>query len=358
MNKNLLLLILSIVSVLHAENIQMTPEQEANWQIKLEVPQPSATLPLGEFITEVVTPPTLLHTITLPFEANVKKLHVANYQEVSKGEILADVTGTEWIETQQKAISDVIAYRSYEQLVARKNSLCKEEIIPKKECISANAELEAMKVKVSASKALLKSYGANDAMIDKLFKELVLSQTIQLRSTTDGRIVDMHAKPGKSTTPSDAIFVIQEKGSLWLESDIEAKRIQGLKEGESVEVTFDHHTFDTKILQLSPVINPQNQTRRIRLLVPSDVNVFPGLRSSANIILKHESIKIKKNAVIKIGDRQVVFYKTQNGYTSLPIEILAEDENYYFVKHARELKNKIAVTSVAILKNMSGDEDE
>ena len=71
MNKNVLLLILSIVSILHAENIQMTPEQEANWQIKLEVPQTSATLPLGEFITEVVTPPTLLHTITLPFEANV-----------------------------------------------------------------------------------------------------------------------------------------------------------------------------------------------------------------------------------------------------------------------------------------------
>ena len=358
MNKNLPLLILYIVSVLHAENIQMTSEQEENWQIKLEVPQATDTLPLGEFVTEVVTPPTLLHTINLPFEANVKKLYVANYQEVSQGEVLADVTGTEWIATQQKAISDVIAYRSFEQSVARKNTLCKEEIIPKKECISANAELEAMKVKVSASKALLQSYGANDEVIDTLYKDLVLSQTIQLRSTIDGRIVDLQATPGKSTSPSDAIFVIQEKGSLWLESDIEAKRVEGLKEGESVQITFNNHTFDTKILQLSPIINPENQTRRIRFLVPSGVNIFPGLRNTAKIVLKYESVKIKKNAVIKMGDRQVVFYKTKKGYTSLPIEILAEDERYYFVKDAPELKNNIAVTSVAILKNMSGNEDE
>lgn len=358
MNKKLLILLLMTFSALNAENIKMTPEQEANWQIKLEVPKSSQTLPLGEFITEVVTPPTLLHTIALPFEANVKKLYVAKYQKVSQGEVLADVTGTEWIETQQKAISDVIEYRYHEQLAARKNILCKEEIIPKKECTSANADLEANKIKVAASKALLKSYGANDEMISTLFKDLLLSQTIQLRSTIEGRIVDLHATPGKSTSPSDAIFVIQEEGPLWLESDIEAKRIQDLKEGESVQITLNNHTFDTQILQLSPVINPQNQTRRIRFLVPSNVTLFSGLRSTAKIVLKHNSLKIRKNAVIKIGDTQVVFYKNKEGYTSLPVEILAEDESYYFVNPSPELKNKIAVTSVAILKNMLGSEDE
>ena len=358
MNKKLLFLILSAFSTLNAENIKMTPEQEANWQIELEVPKSSQTLPLGDFMAEVLTPPTLLHTIALPFEANVQKLYVANYQKVSQGDILADVTGTEWIETQQKAISDVIAYKYHEQLVERKNILCQEEIIPKKECTSANVELEASKVKLAASKALLKSYGADDAMLSKLFDDLILSQTIQLKSMIDGRIVGLNATLGKSTTPSDAIFILQEKGPLWLESDIEAKRTEGLSEGENVQITFDRYTFDTKILQLSPVINPENQTRRIRFLVPSDIAIYPGLRSTAKIVLKHDTLKIKKNAVIKIGETQVVFYKDSMGYTSFPVEILAEDENYYFVKPSPELKNRIAVTSVAILKNMLGSEDE
>ena len=357
MTKQLILLTL-FTFALNAENIVLTPEQEANWQIKVEVPQNSKRLPLGEFITEVVTPPTLLHTISLPFEANVKKLHVANYQEVTKGQILADVTGTEWIETQQKAISDAIEFKHHEHLAERKNMLCKEEIIPQKECVAANAELEADKIKVAASKALLKSYGASDEMIFNLFKDLKLSQTIQLRSSVDGRIVKLDATPGKSTSPSDALFVIQEKGALWIESAIEAKRTQGLKEGQKVQIVLDDQTFDTTILQLSPVINPENQTRQIRFLVPENIDIFSGLRSTAKIILLQESLKIRKNAVIKVGEAQVVFYKSKEGYTSLPIQILSEDDTYYFVKPSPLLKNKIAVSSVAILKNMLGSEDE
>ena len=67
MKKQFILLTL-FTFALNAENIVLTPEQEANWQIKVEAPQNSQRLPLGEFISEVVTPPTLLHTISLPFE--------------------------------------------------------------------------------------------------------------------------------------------------------------------------------------------------------------------------------------------------------------------------------------------------
>jgi len=357
MTKKLIFLTLSTL-ILNAENIILTPEQVANWQIKVETPQSSDKLPLGEFVTEVVTPPTLLHTISLPFEANVKKLYVANYQYVKKDQVLADVTGTEWISTQQKAISDAIEFKHHEHLAERKNMLCKEEIIPQKECVAANAELEADQIKVSASKALLKSYGASDEMISNLFKDLKLSQTIQLRSTVEGRIVKLHATPGKSTNPTDALFIIQEKGSLWLESAIEATIVENLYEGQKVEIMLGSNTFDTTILQLSPMINPENQTRHIRFLVPADINIFAGLRTSAKITIFQKSLKIIKNAVIKDGDTQIVFVKNKEGYTSVPVEILTEDDRYYFVKPSSMLENKIAVNSLAVLKNILGSEDE
>lgn len=343
---------------LQAESIVLTPEQEANWQIKTEAPHPSEKLPLGEFIAEVVTPPSLLHTITLPFEANVQTLNVAKYEKVNKGQVLAEVTGTEWIETQQKAIADAIELRHQTNLTERKNILCREEIIPQKECVTANAELETDKIKVSASKALLKSYGASDDMIGKLFKDLTLSQTIEVKSSVKGSVVELHAAPGKSTSPTDALFVIQKEGPLWLESAIEAKRTGGLREGQKVQIVFDNHTFETSILQLSPVINHENQTRDIRFLVPSAVKIFSGLRSSAKIILLEQSLKIRKDAVIKVGEAQVVFYKNKNGYTTLPIDIVSEDDTYYFVKPSPLLKNSIAISSVAILKSMLGSEDE
>ena len=354
----LLLLTLLTFSVLHAENIQMTPEQEENWQIKVEAPQSSKRLPLGEFITEVVTPPSLLHIISLPFEANVKKLNVAKHQKVTKGFVLAEVTGTEWIAIQQKAIADAIEFRHHTHLTERKNMLCKEEIIPQKECVAANAELETDKIKVAASKALLTSYGASDEMIKTLFKDLKLSQTMKIKSTVDGHIVELHASPGKSTSPSDALFIIQEKGSLWLESHIEVQRTENLQEGQKVQIILANQTFNTTILQISPVINPENQTRQIRFSVPSDKNIFSGLRGSAKFTILGESLKVQKTSVIKEGDTQIVFIKTKEGFTAVPVKILAEDNTHYYIESSDRLQNKIAVNSIAILKNMLGDSDE
>lgn len=357
MKKQLIFLALFICS-LNAETITLTPEQEANWKIKTEIPKSSDRLPLGEFIVEVVTPPSLLHTVSLPFEANVQTLNVARYEKVDKGGILAEVTGTEWIETQQKAIAEVIEFRYHQHLTERKNLLCKEEIIPQKECVTANAELETDRIKVFASKAMLKSYGASDEMIDKLLKDLTLFPTIEIKSSVKGSVVQLLAAPGKSISPTEALFVIQQDGPLWIESSIEAYRAEVLREAQKVEIVLENHTFDSSILQISPVINHENQTREIRFLVPSDIKIFPGLRNSAKIILLEQCIKIRKDSVIKVGEAQVVFYKNKHGYTPLPVDIVSEDNQYYFVKPSPLLKNKIAISSVAILKSMLGNEDE
>lgn len=343
---------------LQAQPITLTPEQEKNWQIKLESPKLSQRLPLGDFIAQVVTPPTLLHTISLPFEANVKELSVALYQEVKKGDILAKVTGTQWIAIQQKAIAEAIEYKHHSHLTERKNMLCKEEIIPQKECMAANAELKADRIRVAASKALLKSYGANTLMIERLFASLTLSPTAEVKSSVDGRIVSLGATPGKSTSPSDALFVIQEKGSLWLESDIEAQRAKVLKEGQKVHIVLDDIAFDTTILQISPVINPQNQTRQVRFLIPQDVDVAAGFRGNAHISFAAKSIVITKTSVIKDGKHQIIFVKNNKGYMSVAIDILAEDDNHYFVKPTQDIKGEIASSSVAILKNLLGGSDE
>jgi len=347
-----------LFSMATAQEVSLTEEQEKNWQISMEKPLVSSMLPLGDFVAQVVTPPSLLHTISLPFEANIKQLNVAMYQEVKKGEMLAKVTGTQWISIQQEAIANVIAFRHQEQLNTRKNILCKEEIIPQKECVAANAQLESAKIKVSASKALLESYGASEQMISMLFKALKLTPTMNVISSVEGRVVVLGATPGKSTNPSDALFVIQTKGQLWLESDIEAKRVKGLQEGQEVRIGLDGTTFDTEILHISPVINAQNQTRQVRFVIPKDIDIVAGLRGNAYISFAKKSVKISKTSVIKSGDKQIVFVKTTKGYRDVMIEILSEDNSYYFIQPILGLEAGIASSSVAILKNMLGDSDE
>ena len=343
---------------LQAQEVSLNKEQSNNWQIKTQKPIGVSQLPLGEFIVEVSTPPSLLATISLPFEANVKKLSVANYQEVKKGQLLAEVTGTEWIATQQKAISDAIELRHHTHLAERKEMLCKENIIPKKECAAANAELKADKIKIVASKALLQSYGASEQTIDSLLNDFKLSSTIALKSPVDGRIITLNASPGKSTSPSDALFIIKKEGALWLESDIEATRTAILKEGQQVNITLANQNFDTTILQLSPTVNPLNQTRHVRFLVPDNIELLSGLRSSANIKQSVKSLKIAKTSIINHESNSIVFVKTTNGFNSVVVNILGEEAGYYFVAKTPQLQGEIATSSVAILKNLLGGEDE
>jgi len=356
--KKLFLLSILALGISHAETIKMTSQQAKNWDIQTQMPQKANRYPLGEFIVQVVTPPTLLHTISLPFEANVKKLYVAKYQAVKKGDILAEVTGTKWIEVQQKAISDAIEYKHHANLTARKNMLCKEEIIPQKECVAANAELKTDKIKVAAAKALLRSYGANETMIEELFETLKISPTLPIKSMVDGSIVQMHATPGKSTSPADALFVIQEKGQLWLEANIEAHRTIKLKEGQQVQIVVGDKMFNTTILQLSTVINPENQTRQIRFLFPKHITIASGLRTTAEVVLFGESVKVKKSSLTKVANTRIVFAKIADGFVAVPVKVLSEDDTYYYLQPNPRLNHEIAVNSVAILKNLLGGSDE
>jgi cobalt-zinc-cadmium efflux system membrane fusion protein len=357
MMKKLLLLALFSYT-LEAKELTLSQKEIATWGIKEAKVQKSEQVPLGSFIVEVTTPPTLIQTISLPFEAQVVSLDVALYQRVKKGDLLAQVSGTEWISAQKSAISDAIELRHHSHTAERKNRLCKEEIIPKKECIAANAELRTDRIKVAASKALLKSYGASEKMIDTLFNNLKIFASIPITAPTDGTIIELNAYPGKSTAPSSALFVIQKEGAFWLESDLPLIKTEMLKEGETVLLRIEGKTYKSKVLQIAPTLNQQNQTRHIRFSLPPKSGLLPGLRTNATLLLQKEAYKVPKKAVIKYEGDHIVFIKDGNKFQNIIVTILGEDNKYYYLKPDSRLSVPLVVSAVAVLKNMLGEGDE
>ena len=126
----------------------------------------------------------------------------------------------------------------------------------------------------------------------------------------------------------------------------------------AVEITLNNKIFETKVLQISPVINPQNQTRQVRFLLPEGQNISSGFIGSATLTLYADVLKVKKNSVIKEGLTHIVFTKTKDGFVAVPVEVLSEDDKYYYLKKTPKLQDPIATNSLAILKNLLGDRDE
>ena len=349
---------LGLLSILNAQTIELTPQQEQDWQITTQTPKASNTLPLGEFMAEVVTPPQNLYTITLPFEAQVKKLYVASYDSVKKGQLLAEVTGKDWIGIQQQFIEDAIELKHHGHVAERKNRLCKEEIIPKKECIAANAEYQADKIKVSASKALLRGYGASNQMINDLSSKLKISATIPLRSEVTGKLLELNIQAGKSTSPSDALFVLLKEGAMWLESDMLVQKAMHLSQGQRVQITFNQETFESKVLLHSPTIDPENQTQKVRFSLPSSAKFLSGMRNPATITQTQKALKVTKKSVINLEGKNSVFLKIDKGYEALAVEIVGEEGSNYYLKEMPKLHNPIATSSLLILKSLMEGEDE
>jgi len=344
--------------LLTAKTVELNEQQLKDWQIETAKAKSIETLPMGSFIAEVVTPPQYLYSVTLPFQAQVRKLNVAKYDQIKKGQLLATVTGHDWIKIQQQFIQDSIELKHHKHVAERKNRLCNEGIIPKKECTSANAEYKADKIKFATAKALLRGYGADEKSIKRLFNNLKISQTIPLRSAFSGKLLKLNIGVGKSTQPSESLFVIQKKGALWLEADLLVKKAQQLSDGESLTLEFFDETFKSKVLLHAPHINVENQTQKVRFSLPHTRKFVTGLRDMVKISLKHKALKVSKKSVISLGGVEVLFVQDKKGFTPVAIEILGEDEMHYFIKESIALEKPIVQTSVAILKSMIESEDE
>jgi len=354
-----LLTIISFATIsANAKILQLNEQALKDWHIKTEKAKRIEKLPLGSFMAEVVTPPQYIHTITLPFEAQVKSLNVAKYDSIKKGQLLAMVTGYDWIKIQQQFIQDSIELKHHKHLAERKNRLCTDGIIPKKECTAANAEYKADKIKFASAKALLRGYGANEKIINNLFNDFKISQNIPLRSHYSGKLLELNVGVGKSTQASQSLFVIQKEGALWLESDIDVKKARKLKDGATIFIHFGDEEFQSRVLLHAPNINVQNQTQRVRFTLDKKQKFLTGLREMAEIIVPQRALKISKESVISLGGTEVVFVQSIKGFDSESVKILGEEKNYYYVQDKPSLHQPIVTTSVAILKSMmeSGDE--
>ena len=358
MKKSIILIILTALLTLEADIIQLSEKQQKNWQIKTKMAERSDNLPLGKFMIEATTPPYFLRAITLAFDVQVVQLYVASYQHVDKGVVVADVSSPTWIDAQTDTISNIIAYKEIKTKAIRKNRLCKEGIIPQKECITTNSSLQNAKAKLSASKAVLSAYGADDETIEILEKTLKIKPTLSLISPVSGTIVELNAQVGKSVSASTPLMVFEEEGRKWLGAFIPQNTVKLLQEHNEVLITLDGKSYIATVVNFSPIINKQNQTRHVRFILNDDVKLLSGYKTNTTISMPASSLKIPKKSIVKVNGAYTLFVKIDKGYESIKVDVLAEDDNYYYIKEDKRLKNPIVTTSLTTLKSLLGGEDE
>lgn len=350
MNKILFILFVLCTNILLAD-ITLTQEQEKNWQIELSRAKETSFVPVATSMMRVTTPPKLLQTISLPYEAKVINLNKANFENVKKGELLAVLNSPTWIEAQKNALDANIEFFYSQNEANRKSKLCQEQIIAEKECIAADAELQRIKAKLSSAKNLLKSYGATDETIQKLTRDSTIVPNIELHSPTNGVIVQTNMKLGKNISATDTLFMIKTTGEDWLEGEITHTIANTLKPSQEIIVKIDNKEIKSKILLISPTINPQNQSRYIRISLSKDAKLIDGFIAKAELNIIKKALVITKKALSQNNTQNIVFVKKEQVYRPIKATVLAEDKNLCYLEYSDELIGDIAISQISILLN-------
>jgi Cu(I)/Ag(I) efflux system membrane fusion protein len=241
-----------------------------------------------------------LHHVHTKYEAYVEKLYV-NFtgQMVRQGDHLAALYSPELVATQQEYL---LAYRAQQRLG--------------QSGIESVAEGGTDLLEAARQRLLFWDVSAED--IAALERTGQVQRTIDLHADLPGYVLQKSAIHGMRVTPADILFDIADLSAVWILADVYESDLSTVELGTGAEVTLTYEpgrVWRGTVTYIDPTVEPGTRTIKVRVEVPNGDHVLkPDM--FADVVLRRqlgESLFVPESAVLKPGDRQLVFVDLGDG---------------------------------------------
>ena len=168
---------------------------------------------------------------------------------------------------------------------------------------------------------------------DKVSKDEVLAavesneslQRYEIKSDLAGTIIEKHAVPGEFVSEGEAIFIVADLSSVWVDLNIYRQDAARVKADQTVMIDGSDglHKDKGTIAYISPFGSENTQTLLARVVLPNpDGEWRPGLFVTGEILLEEVEVPVavKASAVQTFRDWTVLFVNEGNFYEPLVIE--------------------------------------
>ena len=232
----------------------------------------------------------LLEVVAARTEGVVTRLHVhAPFEQVRRGQVLAEITSPAWIEAQQEYLSLL------------------------------DAQSEAGRALRAAARERLRVIGVPEAAIQQIESKHAISGPTALISPIDGVISELGAREGAALTPGMPLFRISGLESVWMNARIpEAQRALAVvgSQVEAAAVAWPGVNFPGKLIAIQPQVDADSRTITARILLQNaHRRLAPGMFVSADIVAAEQrpQLVVPDEAVIATGERNVVITADEKG---------------------------------------------
>lgn len=149
----------------------------------------------------------------------------------------------------------------------------------------------------------------------------------EIKAPYSGVVTERLTEAGSFLQTGQGVVVLVSDENLELEADVPYNRLQGLDNGNQVEIVLDNDTRHTAIVRaIVPQENPRTRTRAVRFIPEFGVDSGTlAVEQSATVLIplgaERDIVSVHKDAVIRRGQQSLVYVVADEVAEMRPVQL-------------------------------------
>lgn len=300
--------------------VSLTPDARQRMGLTLGTVQKRAMARNIRTSARIVADETRLFRVTTKVEGWVGKLLVSvNGQAVRKGDPLLTIYSPQLVSAQQEYLS---ALQAAGALAAG----------------ASGDAAEGARTLMDSARQRLQLWDVSDEQIARLEKTRQAEKTLTLYAPASGFVMEKAVLAGQKIMPGDPLMVVADLSVVWGDADIYESDLPYVKMGMPMDLTLPYwpdKTFSGKVSFLSPSLDPESRTLKIRLEIPNP-ELLLKLEMYADASLSYplgEKLVAPEAAIMRTGERNYAFRDSGDGkLVPVKVSIGVRSDGYYEIR--------------------------
>jgi RND family efflux transporter MFP subunit len=335
--------------------IPLAPEQQKAFGIALAAPGPAGETLTRRYPAKVAVPNRQMRVVSAPQGGILSALLVAEGEQVTAGQVLAEIRSPELIETQSQYLEAVTRLALAESELKRDQMLHREGVIAERRLLESQAKQRELATQVEQRRQILALAGLSAEAIDTLTRTRALSSTLPVHAPIAGVVLEQMVSTGQAVAAAEPLYRVAQVRPLWLEIHVPVDQVAAVRAGS--RVLLPELGTEGTIITIGRMVHQEDQGVLVRAEVSDGTErLRPGQFVQAQLSSSAEETgwRVPAAAVVRNAGAAYLFVAREGGFEALPVTVLAEEEKTAVVSTLPGGRlgpeDQVAVSGVVALK--------
>jgi cobalt-zinc-cadmium efflux system membrane fusion protein len=336
------------------EQLIISDERMSELGVETQQLMPVSEIWSTSFPAEIVIPNAQVRVVNPILSGLVSALYVAEGDEVTKGQIIAEVSSPGFLQLQQDFIAAFGSYKLAQRNHQRNEELYNEGIISEKSYLGSGTILQEADAELYRARQLLEFSGLSEGQIDDLASKRTMNKNMIILAPFDGFVLKQTISVGEHVDEAIALYHIGVLSPLWIEVHVPYDLRPLLEIGSKISIEGISET--SEVISIGAMVHSDDQGILVRGVIENATSkLMPGQFVKAKLEQKTDEgnlYQVPTGALIRNKNLATIFVKNKNGFSIHNVMIIAEQGGTLFITIPLDGGKEIAIKGIATLKGM------